>query len=189
MAQQPGKSYNDVLIDHAHLLWNSECENARGIAARIQLIAGGIVALLGFSMFGVVWLQQKPVIPLCPPVITGLVHLILLVVLVLFAFALAQLCYRPKTQLPPANQHMAILPEDLGTKLSMKKVLFGKVYRAYAELADRNEDERLALRKGQNLFAYGVMLILLSIFLYLSGSVAYKIYPEAVNYEQIQFKC
>lgn len=174
---------NDVLVDHADRLWQAAVEDASRLANRGQLIAGAMIALLGLGFFSFVWLQQTPVIPMCAWWVTTIIHLLLIAAVLHFAFSLARLYYRPN----PTNYRASDLMEinqDADIGRSIRWLVFWKTYNAYLDLASRNDRERKELRRGQELFSRGVGLLLLSVLIYLAGSLPAKIYPEALNYEQ-----
>jgi hypothetical protein len=86
-----GKSPNETLIEHADRMWQAERENAGRIADRINILAGGTIALLGIGLFNVDWLVDVESVPLLHPFFTGTIHALLLLALLLFARALVVL--------------------------------------------------------------------------------------------------
>lgn len=179
-----GKTHNDTLVEHGDRLWNAECENATRIAAKIQLLIGGVVAALGFGFFGIQWLFETPSAPVCPPWATLAIHIMLFAVVLNFGLALIALGRR-RDEGPHACSKMELQTEDAGQ--SIKNVVVIRTFDAYFDLKLRNERERLRLREGQEWFAWGVASLLIAILLYLGTSLPTKMYPEASNERYLKF--
>lgn len=167
---------NEVLIEHAARLWQAECENASRIASRIQIIAGVIIALLGLGLFNFEWFYQIPSAAVCPPAVVVIVHGLLALVVLSFGLALGRIFLRPDNGAGHASEKMELHDEDAGE--SVRRLAFIKTYAAYYELKERNQKEKLRLRRGQAWFQVGVGLLFLAVLVYLFGSIGAKIYLE-----------
>jgi hypothetical protein len=175
-SESSGKTANEVLIEHADRLWLSGCDNAARIAGKIQILGGGIIALLGLGFFAFQWLYETPSTAYCPPWVTLLLHFILATVLIFFAFALGKL-YAGESNVPFAADQMEFNDDDAGKPT--RGLVFKKVHDAYLEIKQQNELARQRLRDAQSHFTKGVIALLLAIVIYLFGSIPTKMYPDA----------
>lgn len=171
-------------IEHANRLWEAERETAALIASRIALISGAMIALLGLSSFGLVWLQQAPVVLLIPGWLAATMSALLTISLLAFLIAFGRLYFRqtmpPGT--PPTSTEIMDFDPD-GPTGATTPIILEKIYNGYVDLRIRNSFERRQMDLGQRVFAVGVLCIMATILVYLAGSLPYKLYPEALNYE------
>lgn len=175
---QPRSSV-EILIDHAHRMWESERENAGRIAQRTQLVAGGIVALIGLGLFGFNWLYEVPSRPMLPWWLAGGMHLFLLGTLFCFMQALAIL-FQSGGRDGTATELLEIAGGDVGRPI--RRLVLSKVNAAYYDLKERNAEKWLRLKRAQEWFSYGVVLVFLTLLCYLGGSLPAKMSPEGSSY-------
>jgi len=171
------KRVNDTLVEHADRLWQAERENAARIEARVQLVGGGSVALLGLGCFAFEWQYYAPSSPVCPVWATIAIHLLLALSLIFFALSLGRLYAESpsaKENVPvTATESMELKESDAGKPI--KAIVWAKTYRAYLDLKRRNARQRFRLWKGQQLFSFGLIAIFFAILLYIFASLPNKL--------------
>jgi Ca2+/Na+ antiporter len=181
------KTANDVLIEHADRMWQSECENAARLANQIQVLAGGTIALLGLGLFGFKWLAEAPSKPVLNTSVTIILTCLLTISLLLFVAVLISLYsreHRPSQQesesegsgrqAPVASAEWLEITGDDAEKPT-KTIVFKKTYWAYTDLKQRNANQRLKLVRGERFLAGAIICIFLAILLYLWASLPARI--------------
>src|SRR4051812_24120332 len=111
--KKQGKTANDVLIDHAARMWESERENAARIQERLNLTGAAIVALLGLGLFSFVWTFQAPSHPLLSAWLVIVIHALLILAVIAFAVSLGRL-YSGPTASGTATECLELDESDLG---------------------------------------------------------------------------
>jgi uncharacterized membrane protein YecN with MAPEG domain len=178
-----GSDSREVLIGYLTTLWESERENAERITRKIELVSGGIIALMGLGFFSIQWIYQYPAKSLLawPKVSTWVLHVLLCGVVLCFSRALFALYVVKRRRTRTATEFLEITPSDRGRPTRM--VLIGKLSHAYNYLKRRNNDARAKLRVGERWFAYGLALLLAVLLLYLVISANQKISPKGTDYD------
>jgi hypothetical protein len=161
------------MIAHADRLWGSATQNAARLAQRIQLVGGGLLALIGvgFSAFG--WMDKVVERPEGPAWLvtisdtaTFMAHGAFLVAEFYLLRALARLYVRDSASKGMAADGMEFDAADLGEPI--KTVIFKKTYRAYLSLKERNVAEKKRLRQAQEWFSVGLALMVATAIVYVA---------------------